>query len=304
MAHESERRDEIGTTDVKVENSKFHIKSIAYAAENLELGSTKLEVSPVEALGYMQGEVTTDRDVMEETGVDAYGNAYTAKIETSNAMVAEWLQWGSNRITPPNIRRGERVLLWQYAQEDKYYWSAMGLDDHLRRLETVTYAWSNTKDEETQKLDPSNSYYAEVNTHSKVVNFRTNMNDGEPHAYLIQLNTKDGCLTVTDDIGNTFGINSAVNQVWLENADKSYVILDRKSIHINAPEEINISAKSVNIKTQSNNIQSSNTDIKSNVNIQGSTATKGSLTNNGANVGSTHTHGGIMGGPGRTSTPG
>lgn len=303
MAHESERRDEVGSTEVKVDNSKFHIKSIAYAAENLPIGSTKLEVTPVEALGYMQGEVTTDRDVMEETGVDAYGNAYTAKIETSNAMVAEWLQWGSNRITPPNIRRGERVLLWQYAQEDKYYWSTMGLDDHLRRLETAIYAWSNTKDEETQKLDPSNSYYAEVNTHAKVVNFRTNMNDGEPHAYLIQLNTKEGCLTVTDEVGNTFGINSAGNQVWLENADKSYVVLDRKSVLINAQDDVTITAKTLNIKTQANIIQSSATEFNSNVNVQGNTSTKGSLTNNGKNVGSTHTHKGVSSGPSSTGTP-
>lgn len=303
MAHESERRDEVGSTEIKIDKSKFYIKSIAYAAENLPIGSTKLEVTPVEALGYMQGEVTTDREVMEETGVDAYGNVYTAKIETSNAMVAEWLQWGSNRVTPPNIRRGERVLLWQYAQEDKYYWSAMGLDDHLRRLETVIYAWSNTKDEETQKLDPSNSYYAEVNTHEKVVTFRTNMSDGEPHAYLLQLNTKSGCLTVTDDVGNTFGINSASNQVWLENADKSYVVLDRKSVLINAQDEVNITAKSLNIKTQTNSVQSSTTDFNSNVNIQGNTATKGGLTNNGKNVGSTHTHKGVTSGPSSTSTP-
>lgn len=297
MATEYERRDSVGNVDVKQENSKFHIKSIAYAAQNLTLGETKLEVTPVEQLGYLDGEVTSDQEEFEETGVDAKGNAYSVKISTSNAMVAEWLKWGSNRDTPPNIRRGERVLLWQYAEEDKYYWTSTGLDDHLRRLETVRWVFSNTKDEDTEDLNETNSYYAEVDTHAKAITLRTNKSDGEPFAYNVQINTKDGCLTIMDDVGNSMGINSAINQVWMENADNSYVILDKKNIEINANDTIKMNARNVVIGATNVNVGASSTTIDSNV------ATNGSLTNNGKNVGSSHTHGGVSSGPSRTGTP-
>lgn len=285
-----DKRDQVGTPDVKVDVSKFKIKSIAYAAQNLELGKTLLEVTPVESLGYLHGEVNTEKETFEETGTDAKGNTYQVKIETSNAMVAEWLQFGSNRITPPNVRRGERVLLWQYAEEDKYYWSSLGLDDHLRRLETVTYVFSDTKDENTKHLTPENSYYLEVDTHNKLVTLATAKSDGEPFKYTIQVNAKDGKVVITDDINNYIMLNSNQKQLILENAQGSKVDIQNKSIIIDAGESVTINSKKCNINGETN--------------INGSTSIKGNLTNNGTNVGSTHTHGGIMGGPGRTSTPG
>lgn len=303
MAVESEKRDSVGNPEVKQENSKFHIKSIGYAAQNLPLGSTKLEITPVEQLGYLDGEITSDREEMEASGFDARGNMYSVKIETSNSMTAEWLKWGSNRDTPPNIRRGERVLLWQYAEEDKYYWSTLGLDDHLRRLETVRWVFSNTKDEDTKDLNENNSYYAEVDTHSKLVTLRTNKSDGEPYAYNVQLNAKDGCITIMDDIGNTFGMNSAVNQLWMENADGSYVIIDRKNIDINCQDTIKMKSRNLVVETQETTVTANNTGFNSNVNIKGNTSTNGTLRNNGTNVGSTHTHPGVQGGPSSTGTP-
>ena len=78
---------------------------------------------------------------------DKKGYVYSDKIETSNSLMAEWLPLGSNRATAPNVRRGERVFLLQYADDDKYYWVTAGLDPHLRRRETVVFNISNTVDE-------------------------------------------------------------------------------------------------------------------------------------------------------------
>lgn len=289
MADVLDKRDQIGNPDVKIDKSKFKIKSIAYAAENLELGKTLLEVTPVESLGYLHGEVNAEKETFEETGVDAKGNTYNVKIETSNAMVAEWLQFGSNRITPPNVRRGERVLLWQYAEEDKYYWSTLGLDDHLRRLETVTFAFSDTKDESTKSLTPENSYYFEVDTHNKLVTLSTSKSDGEPFKYVVQINAKDGKIVITDDTNNYIMLNSREKQLILENANGSKVNIEKKNITIDSGDSVTINTKKfkVNAKTE----------------INGDTSTKGSLRNNGTNVGSTHTHGGVRSGQSSTSTP-
>lgn len=295
MADIIDKRDKVGNTEVKIDRSKFKIKTIAYAAQNLELGKTQLEVTPVESLGYLHGEINTEKEVIEETGIDSKGNTYNVKLETSNTMVAEWLQFGSNRITPPNIRRGERVLLWQYAEEDKYYWTTLGLDDHLRRLETVTFAFSDTKEESTKSLTPENTYYFEIDTHNKLVTLSTAKSDGEEFDYTIQINAKDGKIVITDDINNFILLNSREKQLLLENADGSRVNIVKKSITMDATDSVTINTKQFTVNGK--------TDINGSTNINGATSIKGSLTNNGTNVGSSHTHGGVQGGRGSTSTP-
>ena len=66
--------------------TKLFIKSIGYAAMNLELDSNKLEIYPVEEYGYTDGEINDDREQIEESGIDSAGNSYTDKIETSNTI--------------------------------------------------------------------------------------------------------------------------------------------------------------------------------------------------------------------------
>lgn len=296
----------MGTLNAKPNKSKFHLKSIAYAAENLELGSLELEVTPVEEYGYLDGELNTQRETFEETGVDAFGNEYQVKIETSNTIKAKWLQWGSNRITPPNIRRGEMVLLYQYANVDEYYWVACGKDDYLRRLETATWAFSNTRDEKTKELNPSNSYFFEVSTHNKHVTLQTNKSDQqkpEPFAYTIQVNTGHGCVVITDDVGNFITLNSKETSITLQNQSGTKVELIKDKINLYSSDSVNIDTKTFNVNAQTTNI-TAQTNIKGNTDIKGNFSTSGGFTNNGVNVGSSHTHGGVRGGPSRTSTPG
>lgn len=303
MVDITEKRDSVGNPDVKIDKSKFKIKSIAYAAENLELGKTQLEVTPVESLGYLHGEINTEREVFEETGTDSKGNTYNVKIETSNSMIAEWLQFGSNRITPPNIRRGERVLLWQYAEEDKYYWSTMGLDDHLRRLETVTFAFSATKDESTKKLTPQNSYYFEIDTHNKLVTMSTSKADDEPFGYVVQINAKDGKLVITDDTNNYIMLDSREKRWIIENVDGSKVDINKRVVDIFTGDSVNIKTNSFTVDANTARIDATTT-IDGQTTVNGDVSTHGSLTNNKVNVGSSHSHGGVEGGRGRTSTPG
>lgn len=276
-----------GQKDTKLNKSKFTLKSFGYAAENLKLGETKLEVTPVEEFGYLDGEVNTDMEVIEESGTDSSGNAYNVKIQTSNSVKAEWLQWGTNRVTPPNIRRGERVLIYQYADVDGYYWVSAGMDDYLRRLETVTYAFSNTKDESVKKLTAENAWVIEVSTHTKQITIATNKSDGEPFAYTMQINAKDGIVIVTDDIDNYVAIESKERRITLQNSDTAKVELDKKKITIDAPDEVNINTKKFNLNSK-------------NANLSANIATKGKLTSNGKDISDSHRHKDTQ--PGRGST--
>lgn len=288
----------MGQKDINITTSKFTIKSIGYAAHNLPLDSHKLEIVPVESVGYVDGEMTDETETFEEKGVDQYGNSYSVKVETSNCLVAEWLQWGTNRVTAPNVRRGERVVIWQYADTDKYYWSSLGMDDHLRRLETVIFAFSNTKDESTKLLTKDNSYYFEIDTHKKLITLSTSKSDGEPYAYNIQINTKDGIVLITDDNNNQFSIESKERRLAMQNADGCRLTLDKKNGSFDIPETMDYKCKtfnasasdSFNVQTKSINMQADNASINAN------TALRGSLTSNGKNISDSHRHKGVQSG--------
>lgn len=266
-----------------VDISKFHIYSVGRAAENRKLSSHELEIYPIEHMGYIDGDVNSEKTENEAKGVDAEGREYSVKVTTSNSIKATWLKWGSNRLTPPDVRRGERLFIWRYADTDKFYWTSSGLDDHLRRLETVTYVFSNTTDEATKVLTPDNSYFVEVSTHSKLITLGTCKSDGEPYAYSFQFNTKEGTVTLADDVGNYIELSSKDSKITLENIDKTLLSLDKKVLNIFAVDAVNIETKALSMKTET-------TDIKGKTNVDGDFSSKGSFKNNGKQVGSEHTH--------------
>ena len=225
--------------------SKFRPVCFGIAAENLTFGSKVLEVTPVEWLPYLDGELNADAVEVTDKGVDGFGQHYTAKVPTTNSIRATWLPWGSNRATAPNIRRGERLMLYQFADSDQYYWKELGLDDGLRRLETVVYVFSNTRDESVKTLTPDNAYSIEVSTHTKQITLRTNKSDGEPFAYTFQFNTKDGVVTLADDDENYLEFDSAERKITAKNKDGSFITIDKRQIKAFAPDTISMKSEAI-----------------------------------------------------------
>lgn len=233
--------------------------SIARAAENRKLDSHELEVLPIEYLQYIDGELTADQFPLEDKGVDGSGQEYTVRISSSNSVKATWLQWGSNRVTPPDIRRGERLLIYQFADMDKYYWVSLGLDDYMRRLETVIFAISNLRNPDTtEKLSVDNTYSVEFNTHTKQITLRTSKSDGEPYAYTFQFNTKIGVVTLADDDSNFIELNSTERRITAQNKDTSQFKIDKKDIFIKSPSTIQATTETITATCKDMIINASN----------------------------------------------
>lgn len=290
--------------------SLFHIHSFGYAAENKELDSMILEVYPVETIPYVDGEIVSFKDKITSEGEDADGNKYAVESLVSNSMKATWIPFGSNRRSAPDVRRGERLLLWRYGDVDQYYWSTCGLDDVLRRLETVFYAWSNTRDESVKVIDETNSYYFNISTHLKLVTFATTKSDGEPFAYTIQVNTKDGVITVADDIGNYIQLDSADKRITLENADGTTHVLDKLTARTYAKASITHETEGqyiVKCDTYTHDAKTSAKVTAPITTLDGKTKTTGdavwdsAMTNQGHVVGAPHNH--ISSLPGTPTSP-
>jgi len=220
--------------------------SLGIVAEHKEVSSKLAFVHPAEALTEIDGELRAIPITLYAAGVDGENREYQVNIQATTSLECEWLSLSEHRQTAPDIRRGEQVIIWAVdgCTDEKYYWSTLGRDSNLRRLESVLWAFSNVSDpeEDVESLNYENSYTVEVSTHSKQITIRTNKYDGEPFAYVIQLNTKDGNYTVQDDVGNYVQLDSAETTIDLTNKDKTHFRLNKKDIFGYAPDSIYLEA--------------------------------------------------------------
>lgn len=225
-----------------MEITKLHIYGLGIVAANKPLTSKDIEVTPIEDLPFLDGEISDNVSILETGGKSKDGSTYATSIDVTASIRATWLPVGiSNRVTPPDVRRGEKVVIYRYGETDRYYWTTLEYDMKLRKLETVIFAFSNTQ-KESETGTASNTYFFEISTHKKLITLYTSKSDGEPFAYTFQINTKDGNFIFQDDIGNFISLDSANVRIELKNADESHVDIDRKDIRVYAPNNIEIKA--------------------------------------------------------------
>lgn len=210
-------------------------------AVNKSLSNNEADVTPIEILPQLAGELNANTEVSKHKGIDADGNTYEVEVTNGTTLRCKWLPCGSNRTTAPDVRRGERVLIYKYADADIYYWTELGLDDHLRRLETVIYRFSNIPDGlSDDELTDENCYFISISTHMGMIEIATSKSNGEEYEYKIQLNTKESIFLITDNIENYIQLESAENRITIENADKTKVMLEKRNLFLFAPDNIYI----------------------------------------------------------------
>ena len=205
--------------------------SLGVVAENKELNTSLIQVHPTEILNLLDGELTEAVVNDITSGVNEDGTPYEVTVTLGVTLEAEWFG-ETNRITAPDVRRGEQVWIWQAKHSDKYYWTTIGRDDSLRRLETVIYRWSAFPDIPDEEIDADNSYYCEISTHNNLVTFRTSQRNGEYTRYTFQFNTGDGIVTLSDDLGNIITLDSAETHIKALNVDGSYAELNKRMVKL------------------------------------------------------------------------
>lgn len=231
--------------------SHFQIYSIGIAAANKHLDSDLLQIVPIEITPFGEGELDSKIEEFEGEGKDRFNEDYHVKVSHDRAIEAKWLRiHHTNRRTSPDVRRGERIMVYRHSDSGEFYWDSMGMDDHLRRLETAIYSWSATPREDEDATAPEHSYSLEVCTHTKQVTFRTARDpeeggggDGEPFSYTFQFNTGEGAVILTDHVGNWIQLNSADTKITVMNKDGAYTHWDKVDINMYAPNEITMKAE-------------------------------------------------------------
>lgn len=295
------------------DQSQFKMISISYVAENKLRTTNEVEISLVEALPFVNGELSSDLTQESVDSVNSRGDAQTFSVYTANTIRAQWLGDGTNRVSAPDVRRGEKVKVLQFGDTDQYFWQVFnepGVNN--RKRETVVTAYSNTTDEKDNTPSEENSWIHEVNTHEKTVTFKTNKADGEPFAYTTQINAKEGNVVVADDIGNYIQMNSKDQLIEVETASGARLELNQEDIEmlcnnfkLDARGKITLKGGTGEIDIPTSNWKG-NVEMKGNLSLTGNMVGNaggnytfnGKLINNGKNVGDTHTHIGVQGGNG------
>ena len=275
--------------------SQFRRVSIGEVLENKSLGSREIEVKLFEISPFADGELKSVATEYTAAGTDDKGKAYKKTLVSDHGVTATWLPYDSNRVTAPDVRRGEKVDIYQYGDTDTYYWRELGTDHHLRRLETVVIAISdNPNNDSTEIPNLENCYFLEFSTHRKAITIQTAKSNSEEFLYTFQLNPGEHTASFQDDAGQHFYIDSKNRIVRMHNQDGCFVELDKKNVEINAIDSVDLTAgNKVNITAgDSINLNTPNVNISSDCNV-GGTLQAGSVKTGSLEAGSLKVKGGI-----------
>lgn len=218
--------------------------SVGYVTKNKDYQSRKIQALPVESASATDGEVT--HNPVEEIlkGVDKDGNAYEVKGISTRDLECEWYPFDDNRVTPPDVRRGELVMIYRLGNSTQYFWRSMNMRNGLRTLEHVVNAYGASPGAGGSGIDFEKNYTTTVSPLDGQVTLKTSKANGEPYAYTVQINTKTGMIGMTDDVGNYFELNSKESRLKLQNVDKSYISIEKQWIDMKADKYIKMTVGS------------------------------------------------------------
>ena len=228
--------------------SALELYSLGAVTETKVYGKDIIKVTPIEDFAFEDGFLSEIKRKHNVSIPDSIGRTKKADVEGGVVIEAKWIPFGhSNRISAPDVVKNETVILFRFGSNDTYYWTSIFREPSLRRLEKVLYAWSNIKDGIGKKVfDRMTSYWMEVSTFDKWVWLRTNKNDGEPFAYDVKIDTKNGKIEIKDDAGEYIEFNSATGTLSVKMNKK--IFLHAPDIHFKA--DIKIFAEAPLIHTK------------------------------------------------------
>lgn len=210
-----------------LETSQLHLHSIGKVSANKAMSSHEISVVPIEYRFSTAEELVTN-PTANEVNFKTKGGEETVKVHTDNSITAKWMKSNSNRVTPPDVRRGDRVKIYRLGKTDQYFWEDMN-SEGMKRLETVAYSFNADPNNDT-KADHSNAYVFEVSTHNGTVTLATSMANGEKAQFTIQLNGATGVIAVEDEKGNQVYLDSVNTDIGLVNAAGTSFRLNKKDI--------------------------------------------------------------------------
>lgn len=270
-----------------MDSSKLKLFSLGLVIEDKKRRNTTIKVSPIEELPFQEGDISKQSFKNEIKIKDADDKVQVSKLEGDNYLLAKWLPYGqSNRISPPDVIKGETVLIFRFSDTDEYYWTTLFNNPSIRRQETATYVYGNISKGRVP-WGKDSSYYFEISTHDKHIKLHTSKNDNELCSYDIVLNTDKGFLIIEDNLKNSIMFDSKLNK---------FTFNPNEEFEINT-KDIEFNTDTMTINSKKFVLNSDNTTINSEVTCNGNTTFNGGVSISGdLSVGGGVAAGGVVSG--------
>jgi hypothetical protein len=236
-----------------ITESKLKLYSLGIVVETKPDDTDNIKVIPIEEFSYIDGKISDYKEEFKAEYKDMIGTVKKASAESSVILEAKWFPFAhSNRMSSPDVVVNETVIIFTYADTDKYYWTTMYREPKLRRLERVLYAFSNLASGITKRaFDKLSSYWYEVSTKDKHIWLKTTKSDGEPFEYDVKIDTRKGYVEIKDDVGNYYILDSPSNTVTINAIEKIH--LKAPLIHLEATERVLTTAPTIDEKADNIN---------------------------------------------------
>ena len=224
--------------------SAFKPYSIGQVVDNKTLDTDEILVVPIEITPFIDGELSSDVQEIESKGENHEEEEYTIKIKRSDVIRCKWLKWGGQRATAPDVRNGMRVMIYRFSDSNHFYWTSLGLDDHLYRLETIVWLVSDDPDgtgNTPKSID--NSHSITMSAHDKYIQLKTVNTNGEEFTYNFKFDLEASVVTLTDDVDNYIYLDSKNTVIRAHNAEGTFAELNQKNINLYAPDSFSLKAE-------------------------------------------------------------
>lgn len=210
-------------------------------------GSKCIMVYPQEQLPYFEGDITSAPVANTYSGKDKAGKAYKNTLYKTIGVKAMWLGDG-NRKSSPCVVKGEQVRLYRVGDTQEYYWEEIGRDSHLRRTESVTYAYNARSTDQTidQAPDSTNCYSFTIDGKNGHVTLSTTKANGEKAGFTLQANGKEGHFTIATDTGILIQLDTTTDSAIVTNKAGTTISAHDKNATVVA-QFINLQAPKINM---------------------------------------------------------
>ena len=198
-------------------NSKIEYVGFGVVVEDKPEMVDLIKVYLKDVIQVLDSDINNPLDVKGKLTVDNTKEVeFNGKID--NTIEAKWipLYSGNNRITAPDVRIGQTVLIYKTINSIKYYWTTMLKEIDLSTRENIIHMFSSKNEQTPGVVNNEDNVICIVNTVDKFINLTTPKNDNEPSKLILDINYKDGVIIIRDDKKNSITFDSAKDELVLE----------------------------------------------------------------------------------------
>lgn len=232
-----------------IDMSKLKVFGMGIVVKDKPKFSDEVEVYIPEQMPYVSGKIADAKIEHKRTMVDSKGSEKTYEAEAVYTITASWLPDGNdNQITAPDVYKNETVKVFRFGDSDKFFWKTSFREPKLRKQETVATMYSNQKDSK-EEFDKNSSYWTQVDTRDKKWQLHTSKNDGEKCEYDAEIDTKEGLVTIKDDLGNKFNIDSGAAKITFLNSSNNSFVMEQGNTTSTTPDALSMTSTSTSMQS-------------------------------------------------------